>query len=55
MIPNQHQRLQVNLTSKALGNIIRDVHPGSGFDFLPIPDSEVLKAPDLGSATLHEI
>jgi hypothetical protein len=31
--------------------------PGSGFDFLPIPDQEDIKAPDpgSGSATLHEI
>jgi hypothetical protein len=30
-------------------NVIRDVHPGSGYLFLPIPDPGVKKAPDPGT------
>jgi hypothetical protein len=64
-IPDPHQRLQVFLTSKSQivsklseissGMFIPD--PGSGFDFLPVPDPGARKAPDpgSGSATLHEI
>jgi len=34
---------------KALGNMIRFVHPGSGSRFVTIPDPGVKKAPDPGS------
>jgi hypothetical protein len=37
---------------QALENMMLVVHPES--EFLPIPDSEVKKAPDPGSATLTE-
>jgi hypothetical protein len=35
--------------------MIRVVHPGSGIDFLPIPDPGVKKAPYPESATLDKI
>ncbi len=36
---------------QALGNMIRVVHFGSGFWFLPIPDPGVKKAPDHGTGS----
>ncbi len=56
--PNPHLKILTIFNPKnccqALGNMIRDVHPGSGSWFLPIPDPGVKKEPDprSGSATL---
>jgi hypothetical protein len=36
---------------RAGGNMIWDVHPGSGSDFLPIADPGVKMAPDPGSGS----
>jgi hypothetical protein len=51
--PDPHQKEFKNFNPKncfqALGKMIWDVHPGSGFGIFPIPDPEVIKAPDPGS------
>jgi hypothetical protein len=52
--PDPQQRILVFLSqencTKALGNMIRDVYPGSGF--FPIPEAGVKKAPHHGSGSI---